>query len=116
MKIGKLLSEFKLLQRSVPSAVTALFAVSVVAMNLLANKSIDTGTTWLALDCGIIFSWAVFLIMDTVTKRYGPPSEVKDNTTYWFNKEEKTRLELKAPDDDGSSARFSIRISASYED
>ena len=72
MKIGKLLSEFKILQRSVPSGVMALFAVSVVAMNLLANKSIDTGTTWLALDCGIIFSWAVFLIMDTVTKRYGP--------------------------------------------
>ena len=32
-------------------------AVSVIVMNLLANKSIDTGTTWLALDCGIIFSW-----------------------------------------------------------
>ena len=51
-----------------------------------------------------------------LTKRYGPPSEIRDGIMYWFNKEEKTRLELKAPDDDGSSARFSIRISAPYED
>ena len=51
--------------------ITALFVVSIVSMNLLANKSIDTGTTWLALDCGIIFSWLVFLLMDVVTKRFG---------------------------------------------
>ena len=70
-KIKTLFTEIKLLLRSVPSAITALFAVSVVAMNLLANKSIDTGADWLALDCGILFSWLVFLLMDVTTKRFG---------------------------------------------
>ena len=70
-KIKSLFTEIKILLRNVPSVITALFAVSVVAMNLLANKSIDTGVDWLALDCGILFSWLVFLLMDVVTKRFG---------------------------------------------
>ncbi len=69
--IKNFFSELKVLFRSIPSLITALFVTSVVSMNLLANKSIDTGTTWLALDCGIIFSWLVFLLMDVVTKRFG---------------------------------------------
>ncbi len=49
------------------------FAVlSTVGMNLLANKSIDTGLSWLALDCGILFSWLAFLSMDVATHCYGP--------------------------------------------
>ena len=63
--------ELKLLQRSVPSSITALFVTSVVAMNLLANKSIDLNLSWLALDCGILFSWLAFLFMDITTKRFG---------------------------------------------
>ncbi|MBR1746811.1 MAG: VUT family protein [Clostridia bacterium] len=63
--------ELKLLQRSVPSAILALFVTSVVSMNLLANKSIDLNLDWLALDCGLIFSWVAFLTMDVVTKRFG---------------------------------------------
>ncbi len=41
-------------------------------MNLLANKSIDTGVSWLALDCGILLSWLAFLAMDVATHCYGP--------------------------------------------
>ena len=41
-------------------------------MNLLANKSINTGVDWLALDCGILFSWLTFLCMDILTQGYGP--------------------------------------------
>ena len=70
-KIKSFLNEIKILFRSIPSMIAALFVVAVVAMNLLANKSIDTGTSWLALDCGIIFSWLVFLLMDITTKRFG---------------------------------------------
>ena len=69
--IKNLFTEIKLLLRSIPSLITALFVTSVVAMNLLANKSINTGLSWLALDCGIIFSWLVFLLMDVTTKRFG---------------------------------------------
>ncbi len=72
IKIKKLLSEALLLERSIPSLVSALFILSIVAMNLLANKSIDLPVPWMALDCGIIFSWLTFLLMDMVTKHFGP--------------------------------------------
>ena len=67
--IKNLFYEIKLLLRSLPSLITALFVTSVVSMNLLANKSIDLNLSWLALDCGVILSWLAFLLMDIVTKR-----------------------------------------------
>ena len=66
------ISEFRSLTKSVPPLVAALLVLSVVGMNLLANKSIDTGLSWLALDCGILFSWLAFLSMDVLTHCYGP--------------------------------------------
>lgn len=65
-------SEFRRLLRSAPPIVVTLMVVSIIGMNLLANKSIDTGTEWLALDCGILFSWMCFLSMDVLTRCYGP--------------------------------------------
>ena len=70
-KIKEFFSEIKILLRNIPSLITALFVTAVVSMNLLANKSIDGLPSWLALDCGIIFSWLVFLLMDVTTKRFG---------------------------------------------
>ena len=64
--------EFRDLLRNVPPLLAALMILSVVGMNLLANKSIDTGVDWLALDCGILFSWLTFLTMDVLTHCYGP--------------------------------------------
>lgn len=64
--------EFKVLLRSVPTLLIVLFVVSVVGMNLLANKSINLPVSWMALDCGIIVSWLSFLIMDMITKHFGP--------------------------------------------
>ena len=63
---------FRNLLRSVPPLIVSLLILSVVGMNLLANKSIDTGVDWLALDCGILFSWLTFLCMDVLTHCYGP--------------------------------------------
>ena len=71
-KIKNYFYEFRLLLRSVPAVVTSVFVVAVVAMNLLANKSINIGVTWLALDTGIIVSWVAFLCMDVLTKHFGP--------------------------------------------
>ena len=65
------------LMRHVPCVVTVLFVISVVLMNLLANKEIYTGVSWLALDCGLILSWLSFLCMDMLTKRFGPKASVK---------------------------------------
>ena len=65
-------SEFGRLLRTVPPLIVSLLVLSTVGMNLLANKSIDTGLDWLALDCGILFSWLAFLSMDVATHCYGP--------------------------------------------
>lgn len=69
--IKKELKELTTLLRNIPSAVLALFVVSVVAMNLLANKSINLPISWMALDCGIIVSWISFLSMDMIAKHFG---------------------------------------------
>ena len=68
----KAFSEFRSLLQTVPPVLITLMVLSVVGMNLLANKSINTGLDWLALDCGIIFSWLIFLTMDILTHCYGP--------------------------------------------
>ncbi len=65
-------SEFRNLLRTVPPLIITLLVLSVVGMNMLANKSINTGVEWLALDCGILFSWLTFLSMDVLTHCYGP--------------------------------------------
>lgn len=72
VKIKREIYELKVLLRSVPSPILTLFAVSVIAMNLLANKSVNLPVDWLALDCGIIVSWISFLSMDIITKQFGP--------------------------------------------
>ncbi len=68
--------ETSILLRSVPAVVTALFAVSVISMNLLANKTL-VQTDWLALDGGILISWLSFMCMDVITKRFGPGAASK---------------------------------------
>lgn len=76
-KLKQEISELKILLRSIPSLVLALFVLSVIAMNLLANKSINLPVDWLALDCGIIFSWLAFLTMDMITKHFGPKASTQ---------------------------------------
>ncbi len=63
--------EYTLLMRSIHPLALAMLFISIICMNLLANKSINTGLDWLALDCGFILSWMCFLAMDIITKRYG---------------------------------------------
>ena len=63
--------EFKILLRSIPATVVTLFVVSVVCMNLLANKTL-LQLDWIALDGGILISWLSFLCMDIITKHFGP--------------------------------------------
>ena len=70
-KIKRLYVETRTLLRSVPAMLIAALVAAVVAMNLLANKSIDLNLSWLALDCGILFSWVAFLVMDIVTRHFG---------------------------------------------
>jgi uncharacterized integral membrane protein (TIGR00697 family) len=69
--IKKEYTNVKMLLRAIPSVVVAFFAVSVVCMNILANKTI-VQTDWIALDGGIAVSWLSFLCMDIITKYFGP--------------------------------------------
>ena len=63
--------EYKLLLRSIPAVVVSLFVVSVICMNLLANKTL-LQLDWIALDGGILISWLSFMCMDMITKHFGP--------------------------------------------
>ena len=60
-----------------PSSLVSVFVVSVVCMNLLANKSIELNISWLALDAGMILSWLSFLIMDIIIKKYGGEKSIR---------------------------------------
>lgn len=66
----KIITEAKDALRAIPGIVTAIFALSVVSMNLLANKSVFN-LPWLASTAGIFMSWLAFLFMDAVCKRFG---------------------------------------------
>lgn len=63
--------EMQLLLRCVPATVVTLFVVSVICMNLLANKTL-LQLDWIALDGGILISWLSFMCMDVITKHFGP--------------------------------------------
>ena len=65
-----------LLLRAIPSPAVALFVVSVITMNILANKTIFQNQ-YLALDGGILVSWLSFLSMDVVTKHFGPKASTR---------------------------------------
>ena len=69
-RIKNTVSDIVLLLRSVPSPIVSLFVLSVVLMNLLANKTIYQ-RGFLAVDGGIVVSWLTFLCMDIITKRFG---------------------------------------------
>ena len=78
-KPNKLVKGFKetvLLLRTIPSVAVALFVVSVITMNLLANKTL-VQTEYLAIDGGILVSWLSFMCMDIVTKHFGPKAATK---------------------------------------
>jgi len=71
LSFSKTVREFRILLRAIPATVVTLFAVSVICMNLLANKTL-LSLDWIALDGGILISWLSFLCMDIITKHFGP--------------------------------------------
>lgn len=71
-----MLKTCKVLLKSASTTVVMTFVLSVVLMNLLANKEIATGISWLALDCGMLVSWLSFFSMDMIAKRFGARASV----------------------------------------
>lgn len=80
-KFKKAYRNYSLLLKTVPSLVMTLFVVSVILMNIVANKEISTGISWLALDCGVTLSWLSFLCMDMLTKRFGAKASIQLSLT-----------------------------------
>ncbi len=70
-KIKSVNQRARILLRSIPATVVTLFVVSVICMNLLANKTL-VQLDWIALDGGILISWLSFMCMDIITKHFGP--------------------------------------------
>ena len=68
--LSNLKEEYKILLRSVPSMVTAVFVLSVVLMNLLAGKELYR-SDYFCLNTGLALSWISFLCMDCICKRFG---------------------------------------------
>ena len=64
------------LLRCIPATVVTLFVVSVICMNLLANKTL-VQNRFIALDGGILISWLSFMCMDIITKYFGPKASNK---------------------------------------
>lgn len=62
--------DYKILLRSVPSPVIAVFVLSVVLMNLLAGKELYR-SDYFCLNTGLALSWISFLCMDCICKRFG---------------------------------------------
>ena len=81
--VRNVLEDYKLLLRSVPGTITMLFCISVVVMNLMANKVI-INLPIVAVDGGILLSWIAFLCMDTVTKHFGAKAAIKLNIVALF--------------------------------
>ena len=74
--IRKEMDDYRILLRNVPSLVITLFVVSVIMMNLLANKEL-LSVKYFALDCGFALSWISFLCMDIICKRFGAKAAAK---------------------------------------
>ena len=68
--------EMEILLKCIPATVVTLFVVSVVCMNLLANKTI-LQLPWIAIDGGMLISWLSFMCMDMITKHFG--ASIKQN-------------------------------------
>ena len=57
--------------KKVPSWLIGLSAVTTILMNILANKTLFSDANLFSVDCGIIVSWVMFLVMDIATQKYG---------------------------------------------
>lgn len=84
-KIKSEWNQLRTLVSKVNPLLMTFFVLAVVAMNLLANKSIDLSWVpgndgaypWLALDCGILVSWLAFFAMDNIVRRFGPKASTQ---------------------------------------
>lgn len=81
-RLFKEIDGIKQLLKNVSPLMLTFFVLSVVTMNILANKSIDLSWVpgnngafpWLALDGGLLVSWIAFFSMNIIERKCGPKS------------------------------------------
>lgn len=74
-RIKNLICEFKCLIKNIPGILIGIFFVSIICMNILANKTVFENS-FIAIDGGIFVSWVVFIVMDIITIRFGPKASI----------------------------------------
>lgn len=77
-RIKSLIADYKVLLRSVPAFVTSFFILTTVLMNFAASKILINAWN-VAVTGGFILSWAPFLCMDAVAKRFGARAAIMLN-------------------------------------
>ncbi len=75
-RVSDEINDTKILFRNIPSLTITFFFLSVVCANLMANKEL-VNFKYVALDCGFVFSWIMFLCMDVICKRWGAKASIK---------------------------------------
>lgn len=71
--------DWKNLFRSIPSILVGVFLIAILGMNLLANKFLLVGGSWMSVTWGLLLSAIPFLVCDIVTKTYGAKATIKLN-------------------------------------
>lgn len=75
-KIKKEIKEFVPNIRSLPTILVVLYCVTIVVMNLLANKTIFQNDL-IAIDGGVVITWLVIVIADLVVLTKGPKNAIR---------------------------------------
>ena len=68
--------DYKVLLNNVPAMVLSVFVLSVVCMNLMANKELYS-SQYFCINSGLALSWISFLCMDCICKRFGAKASAK---------------------------------------
>lgn len=75
-RVKKLFKDFFKSIGEIPPILLALYILTIVVMNILANKTIYQND-YIAIDGGIIITWLAILIADIVIKVAGPKIAIK---------------------------------------
>lgn len=62
------IEDYKVLLRSVPVLTLVFLVIGIIGANTGASKEL-LNTKYLALDCGFLLSWMIFLCNDMLTKK-----------------------------------------------
>lgn len=75
-KIGNYIKDYFVKLGEIPALLLVFFTLTIVVMNILANKTIYQND-YIAIDGGIVITWLVIMIADIVIMVAGPKSAIR---------------------------------------